>query len=138
MARSYKKWVAALILALPTLCFATNGMNDIGVGAKAKGMGGVGIAFPKDSFVAGMNPAGMVKLGCRYDLGIGYVLQDARETILTTGSAPFTSRSTRGLWYPEMADNWKCHPCQSLGLTLFIYGAINTKYNPPANSSPLY
>lgn len=144
MTRQYKRWVATLaaaaMLAVPGVGYATNGMNDIGVGAKSKGMGGVGIALPQDAFAAAHNPAGMVYLGCRYDLGLGYVFQDAYESAVTTstGFIPFRFKSDEGLWYPEIAFNWNYIPCQSLGVTAYIYGAIDTVYDVPERVAQSY
>jgi long-chain fatty acid transport protein len=48
---------------------ATNGMYMVGHGAKATGMGGVGVAYPQDAMAAAYNPAGMTEVGeSRLDL----------------------------------------------------------------------
>ena len=57
------------LMASP-LANATNGYFAHGYGMKAKGMAGVGIALPQDSIAAATNPAGMVLLGDRMDLGL--------------------------------------------------------------------
>ena len=53
----------ALVLASPVSVFATNGMNMIGYGAKATGMGGVGVAYPQDAMAVAYNPASMTEVG---------------------------------------------------------------------------
>src|SRR3990172_1874323 len=53
----------ALVLASPITVFATNGMLMIGYGAKATGMGGVGVAYPQDGMAAAYNPASMTEVG---------------------------------------------------------------------------
>jgi long-chain fatty acid transport protein len=53
----------ALALASPVTVFATNGMNMIGYGAKATGMGGVGVAYPQDAMAVAYNPASMTEVG---------------------------------------------------------------------------
>ncbi len=53
----------ALALVFPVTAFATNGMNMIGYGAKATGMGGAGVAYPQDAMAAAYNPAGMTEVG---------------------------------------------------------------------------
>jgi len=144
MSRPYKRWAAAVAvaaaIAIPSVSFATNGMNDIGVGAKAKGMGGVGIALPQDSFAAAHNPAGAVFVGCRYDLGVGYTFQNAEAAARTNSQlfSPFTAKSDQGLWYPELAFNWNYIPCQSMGVTGYIYGAIDTSYSYPGADDGAY
>lgn len=53
----------ALALVSPATVFATNGMNMIGYGAKATGMGGVGVAYPQDAMAVAYNPASMTEVG---------------------------------------------------------------------------
>src|SRR5664279_2673161 len=68
------KKIAALIAiaAASGSAFATNGYFSDGYGIKAKGMAGVGIAMPQDSMAAATNPAGMVMVGDRLDVGIDW------------------------------------------------------------------
>jgi len=123
-----------LLLLFPVCLFATNGAADIGVGAKSKGMGGVGIALPQDAFASAMNPAGLIQVGCRLDLGVGYTRQESfqrhynisnNQTIeLFTGS-----NKRRGLWWPEGALSWRYCSNQSVGLAIFVRGALATKVN---------
>ena len=49
---------------------ATNGYFAHGYGIKAKGMGGVATALAQDSFGGANNPASMVWVGTRLDLGL--------------------------------------------------------------------
>jgi long-chain fatty acid transport protein len=53
----------ALALTSPATVFATNGMNMIGYGAKATGMGGAGVAYPQDAMAAAYNPASITEVG---------------------------------------------------------------------------
>lgn len=144
MTRHCKKWIALLaaaaIATLPGKGYALNGLNSIGVGVKSNGMGGVGIALPQDSFASGMNPAGMVYLGCRYDVELGYVFQDGNTTAVTTSTTflPFTAESDRGLWFPGAAFNWNYLPCQSLGFAVYVNGALDTEYQQPTVTNPRY
>jgi long-chain fatty acid transport protein len=62
--------VAALGIASPAL--ATNGMRMIGFGPVQTSMGGVGVGATLDATSMASNPAGIVDLGSRLDLGIGY------------------------------------------------------------------
>jgi len=57
-------------IAAPASVFATNGYFLIGFGAKSRGMGGVGVAYPQDGLAAAYNPAGMIGVGSRLDIGI--------------------------------------------------------------------
>ena len=57
MKRSIKLAVAAAVALTSTAAFATNGSNLIGIGAKARGMGGVGIGMSHGAESALVNPA---------------------------------------------------------------------------------
>jgi len=67
-----KKILATAIVAgltLPTVATATNGYFMIGFGAKSRGMGGVGVAEGVDGLAAAFNPATMMDVGTRFDIG---------------------------------------------------------------------
>jgi len=57
MKRSIKIAVAAAVALSATSAFATNGDHLIGLGAKARGMGGVGIGMSHGAESALVNPA---------------------------------------------------------------------------------
>lgn len=60
----------AMAMALPQgSAQATNGLFMPGYGLRAQGMGGVGIAYGRDSQSAGANPANIVNTGMRGDIG---------------------------------------------------------------------
>lgn len=73
-----KKIVATLasfgLIASP-LAYATDGYFSDGYGMKSIGMAGVGIALPQDAIAAANNPAGMVMVGDRIDMGISLLGQ---------------------------------------------------------------
>lgn len=56
-------------LATPSLVYATNGYFMIGFGAKSRGMGGVGVAEGVDGLAAAFNPATMIDVETRFDIG---------------------------------------------------------------------
>jgi long-chain fatty acid transport protein len=116
----------AAAVALPSLAQAENGMNQIGYGVKSKGMGGVGIALPQDSLAAATNPAGMVMVGDRADVGLEYVCQDG-ESVDTAFPQPH--RSHRGLWYPQAGLNWNIEKEMSFGISIFVPGMFRTHYH---------
>src|ERR1035438_5403943 len=64
------KKLLALIMLLAIPASATDGYFSTGYGIKQVGQGGAGIAFPQDSLAAATNPAGMVFLGDRFDVGL--------------------------------------------------------------------
>jgi len=77
------KKIAALIAiaAASGSAFATNGYFSHGFGIKAKGMAGAGIALPQDAMAAATNPAGMVMVGDRLDLGVDWFKPNRRAEI---------------------------------------------------------
>jgi len=65
-------------LAAPMSAFATNGYFSHGYSVKSKGLAGGGSALPQDAMIAADNPAGMVKVGKRMDLGLSIFSPSAR------------------------------------------------------------
>jgi long-chain fatty acid transport protein len=62
--------VAATVVAAPAA--ATNGMRMIGFGPVQGSMGGVGVGATLDGSALASNPAGLIGLGQRLDLAVGY------------------------------------------------------------------
>lgn len=63
--------VFAIALAgMPGAALATDGYFLNGMGAKAKGAGGVAIAMPQDAVAIAANPAAATALGHRLDIGV--------------------------------------------------------------------
>ncbi|MHB8624144.1 MAG: OmpP1/FadL family transporter [Sulfuricaulis sp.] len=73
--------VLALVVAIPGSAFATNGMFMIGYSTKSVGMGGVAMAFPQDSMVSEVNPAGVGDIGTRLDAEATLFLPKAQATL---------------------------------------------------------
>lgn len=127
--------LTAAFLAVPEQGHAMNGQNDIGYGVKSKGMGGVGIALPHDSLAAASNPAGMVYVADRWDVGLGYVFQDPKASFVPLlGGTAATFKSDMGIWLPEAGVAYMFAPCQVVGVSIFVNGAIATKYNGPVTN----
>jgi len=59
-----------LSLTVTNLVWATDGYFSSSYGVKQMGQGGAGVAFPTDSLAAAINPAGMVIVVERFDLGV--------------------------------------------------------------------
>ncbi len=78
---------AALLLALTVSQLeATHGFFMTGHGTKSIGMGGIAAAYAQDSLVAATNPAGMVRLGNRADIGL-HILAPKRKYSYTGSDA---------------------------------------------------
>ena len=102
-----KKLVGLLMIAgiaAPGVASATNGYFSHGYGIKAKGMAGVGIALPQDALAAATNPAGMVMVGNRLDVGLDW-FRPNRETQLGSNFGPFagtySGNDTSNFFIPE-------------------------------------
>jgi long-chain fatty acid transport protein len=78
---------AACMAAFPVQ--ATNGLQMPGFGNRATGMGGVGIAYGRDSLSQAANPANIVNTGMRGDMGVAIFNAERRAcTGVDTGLIP--------------------------------------------------
>lgn len=69
---------------------ATNGYLAPGIGLKAKGMAGAGLALPEDALAAALNPAGLLEVGDRLDVGAEWSRLDHGASISGNASpSPF-------------------------------------------------
>lgn len=127
--------LAILSLAfLPAAAMATNGYFAHGYGMKAKGMGGARTAMTFDAFGGASNPATMVWVGNRLDLG-AEVFSPRRE-VERSGSTAFggayngSARSDSNYFLiPEFGYNRMMSPDWSLGVTVYGNGGMNTDFD---------
>lgn len=113
--------------------FATNGYFSHGYGIKAKGMAGVGIAMPQDALAAATNPAGMVMVGDRLDVGVDWFKPNRGADIVGAG-APGATGSYDGngdssFLIPEFGYNKMLGGDMSVGVSVYGNGGMNTRYN---------
>jgi len=126
--------IAAIIL-VPMVASATNGYFAHGVGLKAKGMGGVSLAYPQDALVAGTNPAGMAFIGNRLDVGVDLFRPDRGSEI--TGSmnpafnTTYDANDVENFFMPELGYRKAISDKVALGLSLYGHGGMNTSYTTP-------
>ncbi len=120
---------AAACTAGPAL--ATNGYFAHGYGIKAKGMGGVATALSQDSLGGANNPASMVFVGSRYDLGVDLFMpkRDAERSGagFPTLNGKVDSGKTKFL-IPEFGYNVMMNSDLSLGISVYGNGGMNTSY----------
>lgn len=122
---------AAGMVASP-LANATNGYFSHGYGMKAKGMGGAATAMAIDAMGGANNPASMVWVGDRLDVGIDW-FSPKREASRTgsalAGNVDFTEASGSNNFYiPEFGYNHMLSNNMSLGITVYGNGGMNTSY----------
>jgi len=150
-----KKMMAALSLlffivasvVFSTAAFATNGYFSHGFGVNDQAMAGAGVALPQDALDAAVNPANMAFVGSRLDLGVSFFNPNRQYTVNgnpsgapgTFGLAPGTVHSDTA-WFiiPSLGANWMINSDNSLGLSVFGNGGMNTNYqtNTFGGSSP--
>jgi long-chain fatty acid transport protein len=124
-------------LILAPAAHATNGYFAHGFGVNDQALGGAGVALPQDALDAAVNPANMVFLGKRYDLGVAFFNPNREYTVKgnpsgfsgTFGFAPGTVKSD-SKWFviPSFGANWMIDANSSFGLSIFGNGGMNTDY----------
>jgi len=129
--------IAAIMLVFPAVSEATNGYFAHGYGARSKAMAGVGAALPQDAMAAAVNPAGMVFVGNRLDVEMELFNPNREYTVqgapsMAPGAFPLnpgTVKSDSDLFpIPTLGWNHKLDRNQSIGLTVFGNGGMNTDY----------
>jgi long-chain fatty acid transport protein len=129
-----KKIAALIALAgLSGSAFATNGYFPHGYGMKAKGMGGVGIAYGQDAMAAATNPANMVLVGNRWDVGVEY-FRPQRDASINGNAFPgvdgkYDGNSSENYFVPEFGYNKMIANNMSLGVSVYGNGGMATDYD---------
>ncbi len=144
----------ALGLIAPLTASATNGYFSHGYGTKNKGLAGSGVAFSQDAMAAATNPAGMVNVGERVDIGAAIFSPSSRGYSTTGGTAtadgtpcpppggcPFTLGGTSTgvanqsidsdndfFLIPHIGLNWMLNSESSIGVSIYGNGGMNTEY----------
>jgi long-chain fatty acid transport protein len=121
--------------AAPLIASATDGYFSHGYGMKSKGRGGASTAMTTDTFGGANNPATMVWVGDRVDVGIDWFRPD-RSTSRSGSPAGVDGAAdgneTNNFLIPEFGYNKMMRPDLSLGVTVYGNGGMNTDY--PGNS----
>ncbi|HEX6362485.1 MAG TPA: outer membrane protein transport protein, partial [Albitalea sp.] len=120
---------AASFTALPAL--ATQGYFSHGYGMKATGMGGVALALAHDTSGGANNPASMVWIGTRLDLGAEvfrpYRDAERRDAALPSLNGRVESGRTAFL-IPEFGYAHALRSDLSVGVSVYGNGGMNTSY----------
>ncbi len=137
--RIHKLARALAIASLGTVssaAFATDGYFSNGYGIKAKGMAGVSIALPQNALAAANNPAGMVLVGDRLDVGLDW-FRPIRNADIVGNGAPFNADGSydangkKNFFIPEFGYNKMLNPNMSVGVSVYGNGGMNTSYTRP-------
>lgn len=137
MKRSIKIAVAAALALSATSAFATNGDNLIGVGAKARGMGGIGIGMSHGAESALANPAliSTVK-GTEVSFG-GTVFMPDVETDVSMGQGSVKSDADLSV-IPEVAIAQNLGNGITWGIGMYGTAGMGTDYRDEATTTGNY
>jgi long-chain fatty acid transport protein len=141
-------WSSVLFSALSLSSLtvnATNGYFAHGYGARSKAMAGTGVAFSQDAVAGALNPAGLVYVGTRLDVEVElfsplrqYTVQGGPTPASTFPLATGTVESESDIFVvPTVGWSYKLDNQQSIGVTLYGNGGMNTDYpvTPSASSA---
>ncbi len=137
-------------MLISPLAMATNGYFAHGYSTKNKALAGSGLAAPQDAMVAATNPAGMVHVGERMDIGAAIFSPSPRSYSATADTAGITDGTVCGancpftiggnataqsiesendfFLIPHFAYNWMLNSESSLGVSVYGNGGMNTEY----------
>lgn len=116
--------------------YATNGMLLTGYGFRSQAMGGVGIAYGRDSLSVAANPANAIKTGMRGDMGVGIfnaeryaaVGPDAGQLFAPFGFNGAVESDNKYFIMPEMGMTMSLTERLSIGVAFAPNGGGNTTY----------
>jgi len=118
-------------LAMPGIASATNGYFSQGYGMTAKGMAGASTAMAKDTFGGANNPASMVWVGDRMDIGVDWfrpIRSASRSGALDPTMNGSSNSGSNDFAVPEFGYNMMMGGNMSLGVTVYGNGGMNTDY----------
>jgi len=134
MKRSIKIAVAAAVALASTSAFATNGDHLIGLGAKARGMGGVGIGMSHGAESALANPAMITSVkGTEVSFGGTIFMPD----VSYNGGAGYIDSEADLSVIPEVAIAQKASDNFYWGIGMFGTAGMGTDYRNDATGSTL-
>ena len=141
-AMSCRAALAFILLVFASAAQATNGYSPTGFGTANKGLAGAGVALPQDALAGATNPAGMVYLGDRLDLGVALFNPNRGFTANDNAGPPpaapgdpssmppgdYDSRNDVFL-IPHFGWNHQLDDQSSIGVLLGANGGLNTDYS---------
>lgn len=137
MKRSIKIAVAAALALSATSAFATNGDNLIGVGAKARGMGGAGIGMSHGAESALANPALISSVkGTEVSFG-GTVFMPDVETDISMGKGSLKSDADLSV-IPEVAIAQNLGNGITWGIGMYGTAGMGTDYRDEGTAAGYY
>ena len=121
---------------LPLQAYATNGLFSHAYGARQGGIAGSGVAFPQDSLIASINPAGVVHLEKSKEFDLQYFSPTRGYTVeasqFSGGFPPFpggpVESGSNTFIIPSIGLNWPLANDDAIGFALYGNGGMNTDY----------
>jgi long-chain fatty acid transport protein len=114
---------------------ATNGYFLPGAGFRSQGMGGVGIAYGRDSLSTAANPANIVNTGMRGDMGFGVFNPERYAAVGSSAGqeSPFgfnngSESDSKYFIVPEMGFTMPLTETLHFGVAVVGNGGMNTTY----------
>ena len=141
MSNGIKKCLIALSISSAVVApsaFATNGYFAHGYSTAEKGLAGAGVAYSHDAMASATNPAGLVKVGERLDVGAALFSPDRNYTVAgLPGGAPGSFPLAEGNYesdhtlflIPHIAYNWMLDDTTAFGLAAYGNGGMNSDYS---------
>jgi long-chain fatty acid transport protein len=130
--RFHRLALAASILAFTAgTAHATDGYFLNGIGAKAKGAGGVAIAMPQDAMSIAANPATATEIGHRLDAGVEIFVPDRGARISGNGAGldgTYSGNDANPFVLPEIAYVRPLSETVAVGIAINGNGGMNTQY----------
>ncbi len=123
-----------------TPCTATNGYFNHGYGTKCKGMAGATTALSLCSLSASNNPASMLDIGNRSDIGVSFFVPERGFTADQISGVPAPMNpipagdydSKNELFYvPHLGWNRRLGADTAIGISIGANGGMNTEYDAP-------
>ena len=126
---------SGLFFAAVSVVHGTNGYSPTGFGTTNKGLAGAGVALPQDALAGATNPAGMLMVGDRVDLGVALFNPNRGFTADNNGGPPFPTiqpgtYDSSNDWFlvPSFGWNHRIDDDRSIGVLVGGNGGMNTDY----------
>jgi long-chain fatty acid transport protein len=119
--------------------FATDGYFLTGYGAKQQGRGGAGVALPGDSLAGATNPAGLILVGDRIDIGLT-LFRPIRSGMIVGNQLPpgypdvngtYDASRVKDFFLPEIGYSHQLRPNVAVGVAMYGNGGLDTSYTKP-------
>jgi long-chain fatty acid transport protein len=136
-ARNYLTLAVLMLYLAAPAAVATNGYMSHGYGTNSKGMAGAGMALPQDTLSVYSNPAGLTRIGKRYDLELElfsprreYKANDDFAPPPSPSVPPGRQKSSNDYFLiPGFGVSIPVDSRSSIGFALAGQGGMNTEYN---------